>query len=166
MTEKNCLSNDPSWDLCLKWREARRRKVVHLLESSWCRDDIMKLLLFLLQSVQSVGSRKPDIYSQHCCFIMATLVSGSFLQGLRSDSSAHRGLVTEQWSSYIALPEMFSFAPISRSRHIQPLRIHRFVLAIIWGVICFLARSCKSKTKVLVLSGSIFSLFRSHSEVR
>lgn len=153
MTEKNRLSNDPSWDPRLKWREARRHKVAHGVA-----DENMKLLLFLIQSVQSVGSRKPDIRSQHCCFIMATLVSGSFLQGLRSDSSADGGSATERWSSSIALPEIFWFAPLSRSRHIQPLRIHRFALAVTRGLICFLTRSCKSKTKVLVLSGSFLSL--------
>lgn len=56
----------------------------------------MKLLLFLIQSVQSVGFTKPNIYLQDGCFIMATLVSVSLIQRSRGDSLVARGLVTEQ----------------------------------------------------------------------
>lgn len=69
-------------------------------DSSQCHGDDMKLLLFPIQSVQSFGFRKPNIYSQDRCFTVATIVSGatagSSLQGSRNDSSVDHGIVTEQ----------------------------------------------------------------------
>lgn len=126
----------------------KKWEVVRLLgDSSWCHGDNMKLLLFLIQSVQSFGFRKPNIYSQDCCFIMATFVSdataGSVLQGSRSDSSVDHGIVTEQWSSYIALPEIiclpqYHAATISNSLDTTG---PEFVLSIPWRVINFPVRA-------------------------
>lgn len=46
------------------------------VESSWCHSGNTRSLLFLIESVQSVGFTKPNIYSQDGCFITATSPSG------------------------------------------------------------------------------------------
>lgn len=155
---KDLLSTDPILRSLMK--KAGSETTIHthththirVWTGSRCHGDNMKLLLFLIQSVQSSGFQE----TKHI-FPRLLLLSwrprcqrlgseaGSFLHGSRSDSSVDHGIVTEQWSSYIALPQIppSPSHPLPFTTPPPPYRTIRdstgpeFVLSISWRVINF-----------------------------
>lgn len=99
---KSCRSSNPSWDPCWKKKEDKKKK-----ESVGWRRLLVKthqVLFFFMYF--SVCSRRT---------VAAAAESSEVLH-----SEWDHGLVTEQWSSYVALPEASSAPPTIRPDATQP----------------------------------------------